>query len=446
MDDNYQITIDIDPFEHDRIRVTSPFPGRDKEKINQLPGTRFRKEEGDQYFLAPLSWPSCVAANGIYGDRLVIGDALNVWAWNEYNNRIAPSRLRSATEAVGDSDLYPFQRAAVRFLAYARRALLCDDMGLGKTVETIRALMELTRRGEQVFPALVIAPSSMTLTWKHEFKQWWPDLTVVAIPGGSDIKVRRELIMTPAHVHVVSYETARAHSRLTGYGNIRLRRCIVCDKTLPKVDDKGKAINQQTSCQNCAKELNRDWATVIADEAHRLKDPTSVQTRAIWAIREGLGTKVQPAEFAFALTGTPIADAPDDLWPSLRSSRPDEFQTQQGFTARYCEWGLNPYGERRQAKIIGLSPDPVIRQEFYTIIDPIMRRMPKEAVLPQLPPRIYTTRYVAMTGKQKTAYERMEKDMIALVDSGVVVAINPLVQLIRLGQFASAYATVEDRR
>lgn len=436
MDSNYEILIDVDPSEQDRLRITTPFPGRDKEKIIALPGARFRKVDGDQYFLAPLSWASCITALGIFGLRLKIGEDLNRWAYQEYENRIKPSlELRNAVEAEGDPDLYPFQRAAVRFMAFARQALLCDDMGLGKTVEAIRALMELTRQEEQVFPALVIAPSNMVLTWKHEFNKWWPGLTVVAVPGGMSIKQRRELIMTPAHVHVVSYETARSHSRLTGYGSKRLKRCIVCDKTLP---DEPK--NSQAKCHNCPKELNRHWQTMIVDEAHRMKDPGSMQTRAIWAMREGIGTKVEPSEFAFALTGTPIADTPDDLWPALRFIRPQEFPTNEGFTGRYCEWAMNEHGP----KIVGLHPDPFRKREFFQIIDPVMRRMPKEAVLPQLPPRVYTTRFVQMSGKQATAYERMERDMIAHLDSGVVVAINPLAQLTRLGQFASAFATVAE--
>ena len=438
--DNYEIAIDIDPFDQKTIRIVTPFPGRDKELITQLPGAKFRKDD-QQYFQAPLSWASCVTMTGLYGTRLKIGELLNAWAWKEYVNRVQPAMaLRSATEAEGDLDLYGFQRAAVKFLVFTRQALLCDDMGLGKTVETIRAMMELTKRGEQVFPVLVIAPSSMVLTWAHEFDQWWPGLTIVAVPGGLSIKERRDRINTPAHIHIVSYETARMHSRLTGYGNKRLKRCHVCDKSLDKNDPK----NSQARCHNCAKELNRQWATMIVDEAHRMKDPQSMQTRAIWALREGLGVKgVGPCTFAFALTGTPIADTPDDLWPALRFVRPDEFQTKEEFTGRYCEWGYNFDREgENHPKIIGLHPDPNRRQEFYSIIDPIMRRMPKEAVLPQLPPRVYTTRYVQMPAKQRTAYERMEKFMVAELDNGIVVAINPLVQLTRLGQFASACADV----
>ena len=447
MDGNYQISIDVDPFEQDRLRISTPFPGRDKELIMQVPGCKFHRKDDQQYFQAPLSWASCIVIQGIFGLRLQLGDALNAWAWNEYQNRVKPAlELRNATEAEGDQDLYPFQRAAVQFLAFTKQSLLCDDMGLGKTVETIRGLRKLHLQGEAVFPALVIAPSSMVLTWKHEFDQWWPGLTIVAIPGGSDIKKRRELIMTPAHAHIVSYETARMHSRLAAYGKTRLKRCIVCDKSLPAVNEKGQMANKQSSCHWCAKELNRYWATMIVDEAHRLKDPTAIQTRAVWALREGSKSlKIDPTQFAFALTGTPIADTPDDLWPALRFLRPNEFASKEAFTERYCQWGFNTDREGGiHPKIVGLHPDPWRRKEFYSIIDPLMRRMPKEAVLPQLPPRVYTTRYVPMPAKQKAAYDRMEKDMIAKLDGGVVIAMNPLEQLTRLGQFASAYAELID--
>jgi SNF2 family DNA or RNA helicase len=212
------------------------------------------------------------------------------------------------------------------------------------------------------------------------------------------------------------------------------------------VNEKGQAVNQQSKCHNCPKELNRQWKTVIVDEIHRLKDPQAMQTRAIWALREGTGVKgVGPADLAYGLTGTPVADHPGDLWSALRFVRPNEFQSKEEFTGRYCEWGYSFDREGEgHPKIIGLHPDPQRQQEFFNIIDPIMRRMPKDAVLPQLPPRIYTTRYVQMPLKQRTAYQRMENEMVAEVDNGVVVAINPLVKLTRLGQFASAYAALVD--
>ena len=438
--ENYSITIDICADDPSRMLITTPFAFRDKDLIMALPGSLY---DSKKRFTAPLSWAACITIRGIFGERLIIGPALAAWSYHEYQTRIEPAlALRTAIDAPGDPDLYGYQRAGVQFLSFARQAALTDDMGLGKTVQTIRALMQLVRLGENPFPALVIAPSSMVLTWKSEFEQWYPGLTVVAVPGKTSAIERRKLIMTPAHVHIISYETAKSHSRLAGYGNIRLKRCIVCDKTLPKVNDKGKPANTQARCENCRQELNRHWETIIVDEAHRLKDPTSKQTRACWALRRGSKTfKIAPAKNVFALTGTPIADTPDDFWPTLNLIRPNEYPSRQEYVNRWCQLTYDhAFGA---LKIIGLTQDPVRREEFFRVIDPVMRRIPKAAVLPDLPPKVYSVRKVTMQAKQEQIYQRMKKDMIAHLDGGVTVAINPLEQLTRLVQFSSAYATLQ---
>ena len=92
--------------------------------------------------------------------------------------------------------------------------------------------------------------------------------------------------------------------------------------------------------------------------------------------------------------------------------------------------------------IIGLKPET--KDEFFLSVDPRMRRMPKEAVLPFLPKKTYTTRYVEMSQKQERAYRQMENDLIALLDDSVTVAVNPLTQLTRLTQFASAFAEMNE--
>ena len=416
----------IDVYDERRIVITSDNVFRDKELIMQLPGCRYETKE--HRFLAPLTWATCVAMRGIFGSRLSVGSKLIEWAQREHAERVSPSlELRASVEANGDPDLYPFQRAGVQFLAFARRAMLCDAMGTGKTVQTIRTLMELTRRGENVFPTVVIAPNNMTLTWKKEFEKWWPGLTAQVIKGSA--AKRREIIKTPAHVYVINWEGVRSHSRLAPYGSVRLKRCVDCDASLANVP-----ANQRSRCEHCPKELNDiAWRTVIADEAHRMKDPRAKQTRAAWALR------TKDTEFAFGLTGTPIANAPHDFWSALHFISKDEFPQRTKYIDRYCLTQFNPFGGMT---ITGLRQDT--KEEFFKIVDPRLRRMPKEAVLPQLPKKTYATRFVEMTAKQARAYAQMEDTLVAQLDEGVAVSVNPLVQMTRLMQFASAYAVMGD--
>jgi SNF2 family DNA or RNA helicase len=418
--------ITCDRFGEDQIVITSDYPARDKDLIMSLPGARFKYNE--MRFLAPLTWASCRALRGIFGENLVVGGVLNDWAGNEKATRITPAlQLRAAYDSEGDSDLYPFQRAGVLFLSYARRALLADDMGTGKTVQTIRTLAKILDRGSNPFPAVVVAPNNMVITWQKEFNQWWPGIKVVVVKGS--IKKRKELLAEPAHVYVINYEGLKGHTRLAPYGSVRLKHCIECDPTLPN-DSK----NQLRSCERCKKEFNkRVWKTVVVDEAHKMKDPKAKQTRAVWALRTD-GT-----ENVFALTGTPVADAPHDLWPAFHLISEDEFPSRAKYVERYCKVSINNFGPM---SIVGLyEPN---KEEFFDIIDPRMRRMPKEAVLPFLPRKTYTERYVEMNPKQAKAYAQMESGLIAQIGQGVVVAANPLVQLTRMTQFASAYAELDE--
>jgi len=428
--DDFNVLVDV--YDGERILITSSNPFRDKELIKMLPGASYSLKE--HRWFAPLTWPVCLQLRGIFGNRLVIGDKLRDWAIEERANRVDPAiALRLAWDAEGDADLYPFQRAGVKFLGYAKRALLCDEMGTGKTVQTIRALADVVRNGDNPFPAIVVAPNNMTLTWKAEFEKWFPGVKVNVIKGGPE--QCKKLIADPAHVYVINYEKLRTYSRLQAFPGVRLRRCIKCDGTLPDVP-----ANAPSRCQWCKKALNEKmWTSVIIDEAHKMKNPKAFQTMACWALR------TPATEYVYCLTGTAIANAPHDLWPALHMIAKEEWPSRTKYIDRYCLTSFNPFGGMN---IIGIRHDT--KDEFFMAVDPRMRRMPKEAVLPFLPKKTYTTRYVEMSPKQTKAYNQMESDLIALLDgdgevgSGVTVAVNPLTQLTRLMQFASAYAEMNE--
>lgn len=421
------MTVIVEVHDATRVEITSEQPFRDKELIKQIPGASY--DIHAHRWFAPLTWAACRQLRGIFGDRLEVGPNLQAWAWEERQTRVDPAlALRTAWDAEGDEDLYPFQRAGVQFLTFAQRALLCDEMGTGKTVQTIRTLANVVRNGGNPFPAIVVCPNNMTLTWKKEFEQWWPGIKVQVVRG-SAAKRREQIMADDTHVWVVNFEGLRAHSRLAPYGSVRLKRCHICDPNLP--DTKA---NAQSKCEHCKKELNFEtWKTVIVDEAHRMKDPKAKQTRACWALRTA-GT-----EYVYGLTGTAIANAPTDVWPILHMISKDEWPSRNRYIDRYCLASWNVFGGMT---VVGLKDE--MKGEFFDIVDPRMRRMPKEAVLPFLPKKTYSERYVDMTPAQAKAYRQMEDGLIAMLGDGIAVAMNPLVQLTRLTQFASAYAEIND--
>lgn len=417
---------------NDHIVVQTEY--RDKDLIRAVPGARY--DVTSHTWSLPLCWSACLTLRGLFRERLEIGPELFAWAAKYRSTYVEPAMaMRDSTTADGDPVLYPFQRAGVQFLRHARTALLCDEMGVGKTVQAIRTLAEHVRNGENPFPALVVCPNGVKSTWRKEFATWWPGVEVEILDGGRVQRLAQiqRVADGEAHVLVANWEALRFHSRLAPYGSTRLKHCIVCDPTLrgdPAVEKKHK----QANCERCSRELNDiPWTSVVADEIHRAKNPSAKQTRALWALA------TDATKFRYGLSGTPIANAPQDLWSALHFIDPNQWPVRSKYLDRWCLQSFNPFGGMT---VIGLKPET--KEEFFAITDPHVRRMPKALVLTQLPPKTYVARFIDMTPKQRKAYVTMRDDMVSQIDDAGggdrLVAVNPLTQLTRLGQFASAYA------
>lgn len=402
-----------------KIVVNGPY--RFKDLIKGLPGSKYNKEQ----WTVPLSWQTCLALRGTFRDELTLGEELTAWATKHYAERIAPAlALRDATEADGYPGLYPYQRAGVHFLSTAKRALLCDGLGSGKTFTSFAAIRNLCENlQEDVFPLLIVAPNSTKIAWKRAIEVIWPGLTVTIIAGSA--AQRKKQFKEPSHVYIINWESVKSHSRLAPYGSVALKRCPECGGKDPKV--------KAAACEVHLKELNHiEFRAVIVDEAHRMKSASSKQTRAIKAA-------TGDAEYRFALTGTPIANAPDDLWSILNWLYPEAYPSKTKYIDRFLSVAYNNWGA---ATVVGVRPE--MEEEFFKGLDPILRRMPKEIVLPFLPPVVYERRDVEMSPKQKKAYEQMRDQMIADIDGELLISLSPLTRMTRLLQFAASYAEVEN--
>ena len=393
---------------------------RYKELCKSLPGASWSPK--DQVWRAPLSWTTCLALRSTFRDGLTIGPNLTEWATNELNTRITPSNaLRELESADGDEDLFPHQRAGVQFLKTARRALLADEPGLGKTAQAIRALKALQESGEDVFPALIVCPNTLKKNWAREFARWWPGGVKTQVIKGSSAQ-RKKQFDSDADVYIINWESLRSHSRLSGYGSIALVHCKACGGLNETVTE--------TRCEVHPRELNAiDFKAVVADEIHRSKDPKSKQSRALWSA-------TGDAQIRFALTGTPIANNVVDLWSILHWLSPKDWPSKTKWIDRMIDIMLNAFGGMM---VIGVKP--MMQDEFYKSVNPVMRRMLKKVVLPHLPPVINERRDIEMSPKQRKAYEQMRDTMIAELESGdALTAPSILTQTTRLLQFASSYA------
>ncbi len=394
-----------------------------KELCKSIPGAKW--DSTAMVWSVPASWATCLALRSTFKNDLVIGPRLTDWAGNELTNRITPANELRDLETLEDpsnEDLFPHQRAGVKFLATAKRALLADEPGLGKTAQAIRALKQLQDSGTPVFPALIVCPNTLKKNWKREFDKWWPGLDIQIIKGSAT--QRRKQFGEPAQIFIINWESLRGHSRLAPYGSVALARCTECGGHDDKVTE--------NRCEVHKRELNQiDFKAVVADEIHRSKEPKSKGTRALWAA-------TGDADIRYALTGTPIANNVLDLWSILHWISPEEWPSKTRWIDRMVNTMINAFGGMM---VLGIKPH--MEPEFYAALNPRMRRMLKAKVLPWLPEMMFERRDVEMSTKQKKAYDQMRDMMIAELEGGeALTAPSVLTQTIRLLQFASSYAEI----
>lgn len=402
----------------------------EKELIKSIPGSRWNPKL--KHWTLPDAWASFVTSKGVLGDRLTYSQEVIDRLWYEHRSRIEPSMLlrEALSFSVGhtfDQRLYDYQAVGASWLNVAGNALLADEMGTGKTMQTLAAIKY---RGEKALPALVICPNTVKIPWAKAIVDWFSEATPYVVNGSA---AQRKKILDEAKkdhnaIVIMNIESVRLFSRLAPFGSTRLKRCRECDKV------NGEEGVRPAQCEVHAKALNSfGFKTVVLDEAHRIKDPKSKQTRACWAVGHN-----DTVTWRIALTGTPLANHPGDLWSIMHFLSPDEFSNKSKFVNRYCLQTWNSFGGM---DIVGVSPST--KEELFKIIDPRIRRVTKDLVLKQLPPKIRSVHFVEMSTKQRKAYNELDHNLITrLSDGSLMVTPNNLVAATRHIQLASAYLNI----
>lgn len=233
-----------------------------------------------------------------------------------------------------------YQEDGIAFLCSRRAALLLDDMGTGKTMTALSAAGGLAPRPR----VLVTCPASVVGSWLAEARAWLGDVRAARIEGGKDFRWPEE-----GEVLAISHDAlARAH----------------------------------------AAGLVHDAAPGVAfvlDEAHAFKSAKSQRTKAARQCRRAV---VAAGGRAWGLTGTPIQNAPIELWTvlSVLGLEAEAF----GSWPRYCAtWG-GPEVVREP----GAQPTPAVAEGLARVA---LRRT-KAEVLPDLPPKVVNEVWVSLDG------------------------------------------------
>lgn len=183
---------------------------------------------------------------------------------------------------------FPHQfKPLLKFLDHpGKRILIADDVGLGKTIEAGYILRELEAH-QDVERVLVLVPSRLARKWKKElrdrFEEHFDIVTGKQLIELAD-RLRRGSEPEPFR-WIVSYESARKEE---------VRQAL--EETQPAIE------------------------VLIADEAHRMRNPSTLQHRVG-------ATLARCADSNLLLSATPVQNSLEDLWHLLRLLSPEEFSS-----------------------------------------------------------------------------------------------------------------------
>jgi len=278
-------------------------------------------------------------------------------------------------------ELHPFQVQGVTWLRSKEAALLADEPGLGKTAQAVVATKSFT-------PCLIVCPNSSKYFWASEIHKW----------GG----VPKERIYV--------YESWHRYEEENLFNQLGVDYYIIHWEGLRYVE---------------SQLIKRKWGCKIADEAHRMKNRKTQQSKIIRKVK---------ANRRYALTGTPIINSPADMWALLNYLYPDKYRSYWRF---FNEWVLAIprviAGQIRGYEILGTRNPKAFREELRGVV---ARRL-KKTVQPELPPKLYTTLEVPLTLKERKAYEEMRQEMVVQLSEALEVAApTVLAQMTRLRQLA----------
>jgi SNF2 family DNA or RNA helicase len=246
-------------------------------------------------------------------------------------------------------------------------------MGLGKTIQTVgflKLLQDLPDTGVRG-PFLIVAPLSLVGQWQSEMATWAPDLNVLLYHGSADARsflAKQEFYLTDQFVPKATATKFRKQNLTKFHVLITTYEVILKDIDVFK---------------------NIQWKTLIVDEAHRLKNSKAKLFEELLSV---------PRDHCVLLTGTPLANATEELWALLHFCNKKLFPSKEGF--------LEKFGQLTDASQVS---------ELHSVLKPYLLRRVKEDVEKSLPPKEETIFEVSLTPTQKKYYKAIfERNTIFL--------------------------------
>ncbi|MFT3935216.1 MAG: DEAD/DEAH box helicase [Chitinophagaceae bacterium] len=243
--------------------------------------------------------------------------------------------------------LRPYQQKGFEWMLLLAEAgagaCLADDMGLGKTLQTVCFLAYQLQQNPQAVH-LVVAPSSLIYNWQRELQKFAPHINVVLYHGQGRGNI--EELASNGTIVITSYGTVRSEA------------------------ERFQALS---------------FATVVLDESHNIKNPSSQITKVVNTLN---------AATRIALSGTPLMNNTFDLYAQFNFLLPGMFGSREFFKREYAD-------------AIDRDRDPARIQALKKLTDTFILRRTKEQVEKDLPEKTEMVLWCNMGAAQKTMYDEI---------------------------------------
>jgi len=278
-----------------------------------------------------------------------------------------------------------------------RSFILADDMGLGKSLQALTVFCMDVKVGI-ANTLLIVCPVSLRANWADEIDKF-TRLSYELLGEEPDPSRRghfRKLSTKKRDLQLQAF--------LTGNGP----RILITN-----YEQMASAIHKESLD-------HARFDTVIFDEAHMIKNPTSARTK---------GSLRLMSNRSFMLTGTPMLNNADELWSLLHRVDPERFPSYWRFVNRFCVKGgykdRQIVGTKNQTELVGVLADVMIR------------RVKKDVLT--IPQPFYIQVKVSLSEFQQELYDSVKNEMAL----GNDFIDNPLTLFLRLKQICNTPYSID---
>lgn len=197
-------------------------------------------------------------------------------------------------------------------------------------------------------------------------------------------------------------------------------------------------LRQKTTFDSIEKVLRSEAVTLIVDESHRIKSPITQVTKAVLKLAAVAARRL-------ALTGTPTANSPADLYTQLKFLKPhDKMESYRDFQETYIE--SLPASHPLMKRIAG---SPFIPKKSKTgslvlkNIDKLVARVQELGItvnledVTELPERTFIVRSCKASPELTKIYKQLKEKMYAQFADKEITAANAAVLVGRLMRLTS---------